>query len=435
MMNNEDEQSKWQSKADLIFGTLPNNNTATPNFTLNLNQHQTTTPKVTTSIWPSHLVPNVSAAQAQTRKRLEAMEAIADKRKQQLFDSYDETDRIEREQENNKQKKVVICVKRKREEDPVEELYIEKSENPARKRARTTVDSLSDRLGEVQVKDAPLTRFVFVESSSNKNDKVVTENIKRKGLKDAVTNLHQTAKNRKIQKFKENVKQIRLLKVQEKRESGDVRVVQVDLEVDKANEEKQAEQVPDELKNYAHLLKNSLSHEEYKNLMKPEEYVYDYYYMDDTYDNENNEQVNNKVVVQIDRYNQDMIFYDSEYHDGNMSEDDLDSQDSNVSDHPHNDYPDEDYDEEEYIHEDGFYNDPNRTKTVRLDLYDEEFTGDEELNLQAPDPDSAYEHIINKYKRYDQSAYRTSSSMFDDGDEEEDYDEDEEEYDDYYDEQ
>lgn len=387
-----------------------------------------------------------------------------------------QTEKIEKQRENRekqpKKKNVIICVKRRRSEDPVEEFFLETSSGSGSKKRQkheknkfsklyrqksrknddedelshrfrsqlvtfdendqtienddnekfdhekftkpATTTSTSTSTSATTTSNNNLKRFCFVQSLTSNDDDDddtwnFTQNVGEKQknreekvrtplkVAETIQNLGRLARERRVERFRRNISQIRLLKVDYMRNvNRDTKLIQVDLAIDddEDNEDmkrrrQQEQEDYREMMQYSSLLKESMPSEDYEKLVKSsssggaaaasstattlndeeKSFVYDYYYMNDDEDededeeaDENGETVKRKrsrgdsvkpsTIVKVERYNQDMIWYDTEYasYDDELRDMergnndfiyDYDSEDSNDEANPNNDYPDE----------------------------------------------------------------------------------------------
>lgn len=235
------------------------------------------------------------------------------------------------------------------------------------------------------------------------------------------------------------MREIRLLKINEKRSiDGDTRLIQVDLHVEdeesdrkeiKEQQKKQNEQRDQqdfmEMQQYASLLKQTMSAEEYNYLMKNDEsehsdFVYDYYYMNDEEEEDgamkdesssaaasSSASSKQKNIVKIERYDQDTIWYDTEY----ATEEDLldyDSEDSNDEANPNNDYPDEG---EDFGFGDQF--DPNYMDEDEYLQQQEEQFWVQERNQSEFDIDPRVYDNSDLFEENDHEKYETLKAKYD----------------------
>jgi hypothetical protein len=245
------------------------------------------------------------------------------------------------------EKEIIICLKRKRDDTPLEELYIE-----APKNKKKTLHSIISEFENLNFKDENLIhKFSLFQSNGKENEstKTLVEKIKqRKNFKSIETN--PTKKNQ--EKLFEKAKNNRLIKINKSRE-------------EEANILKVKYEEIDELEPFKHLLeKNGESIE-----VEESQDVYDYYYFTEKVNEEEG------TIPNLMKFEEQLTFedeYDSEHGDS-----DLDSMDSNREDYPGNDYPDEvdTSDEEEEDDEyfgDEYYSRESYSEYSRQEQDDEE---------------------------------------------------------------
>jgi hypothetical protein len=237
-------------------------------------------------------------------------------------------------------KKILICVKRKRDEEPLDDFYLEVDDTQPQKKRIKNVHDVTDALEKSlslssEVKEKKKVRFALVETVSQRQtdtDKKILGRIReRKTLKQEASPSNMKEKNLKKMKQKQ---EIRIAKILEKKRLDETTNV---VDMNFGEETELANEFDDpSLKNYASLLR-----EQYIQA-SDEKYEYDYYYVSDTTDQS---VPITSTIVKMESFNDDIFYDDREY---NPREDsDYDSDDSNRSDNIQNDYPDEFSDDSE----------------------------------------------------------------------------------------
>ncbi|KAL0477956.1 RDM4 [Acrasis kona] len=268
------------------------------------------------------------------------------------YDITEEEQPLENVPKPSTSSKVLICVKRKRDEEPINDFYLEvDSEMPSAKRIKN-VDDITKKLETTNLEDTKkpsedvkkIRMFSLVETVNDRRrdtEKNVLSRVREKRTQLKETPVSTRSQN--IEKMQNANRKVRFAKIMEKRRlDHETNIVQVDLQ-----EEMDDFQDPS-IKDYVSLLK-----EHYRPVES--EYEYDYYYMDDNQPESSND--TQRMVVKIDAFDEENIYVDTEYDPKQDS--DYDSEDSNASYLDKNDYPDEEPssnedDDEERDSEDGY---------------------------------------------------------------------------------
>jgi hypothetical protein len=346
----------FEEKASAIFAGL--NDMHEP-FQLRTNQHKNEN-IVNGYISPSNYdIFDMTKPQYPTEQ--EKIEQVADIEKIQLQQQNNNTNRM---------KKVILCVKRKRDEDPIDDFYLEVEEiDRKQKRVKNIHDVTNLMQKSFYLEDKTETRFSLLETFSTRQidtDKKALEKLReRKTLKASMNETSMKDKN--LKKMKENKHKVRFAKVTEKRSLDDeTSIVSVDLRTGLDMEEFN----DPSLENYRSLLRDHYSQQQ----SNDDQYYYDYYFMNDELD----EHIENATIVKMEPFDEENMFVSTEYNPKDDS--DYDSEDSNASYHERNDYPDEEdenhcSDEEEFYHNINY--DPSYRRPKRI--YDESDEDDEYL--------------------------------------------------------
>jgi hypothetical protein len=222
------------------------------------------------------------------------------------------------------EKEIIICLKRKRDDTPLEELYIE-----APKNKKKTLKSIISEFENINFKDENLIhKFSLFQSNGKENEstKTLVEKIKQRKNFKSIETKSETKKNQ--EKLFEKTKNSRLVKINKSRE-------------EEANILKVKYEEIDELEHFKSLLeKNGEAIE-----VEEDQDVYDYYYFTEKVNEEEN-------IPNLMKFEEELTFEDE--YDSEDGDSDLDSMDSNREDYPGNDYPEEEEevdtsDEEEYF--------------------------------------------------------------------------------------
>jgi hypothetical protein len=282
---------------------------------------------------------------------------------------------VQPNQNTSEQKKMLICVKRKRDEEPLDDFYLEIDDTRPKQKRIKNVHKVTNAMGSINLENEQKksVRFSLVETvvkrQTDTDKHVFAKAQERKTLKQTTNDT--SIKEKNLKKMK-NAHQVRFAKIVEKRRLDEgINVVDVDLEQD--NLENVEDFNDPSLKNYASLLKEHYNSGD-------DQYEYDYYYLDDS---AGSDARGNKTIVKMESFD-DTIFIDGEY---NRKEDsDYDSEDSNRSDNINNDYPDEltsEPDSDNEGDDDFSYNDPygRRPKKVHESYYDDDDDDEDEPDM------------------------------------------------------
>ena len=316
---------------------------------------------------------NYNLNQKILKKKIEKLEEVI-KNKPNLFEEEEE----EGEEgiksivvdEKKGEKEIIICLKRKRDETPLEELFIETPKN----KKRTMKDILSE-FENLNFKNENLVhKFTLFQTTNEKeveSTKDLIENIKkRKNFKIIEKTNVEENKFKKKEKLIEKTKENRLIKINKSRQE-DMNILKVQFE-----EKETFEPFLNLLEKYGE--KFEIEKEDESN-----KFDYDYYYYTEKI-KENYENLPNLM-----KFDETLTFEDEYY--SNEDDSDIDSIDSNREDHPWNDYPedeevytsdDEDEDEDIYDHHKDYYerNDEDfiwKSKEDDISLWDNRNGGDE----------------------------------------------------------
>eukprot|EP01080_Neovahlkampfia_damariscottae_P005412 gene5412-9225_t len=233
------------------------------------------------------------------------------------------------EKEENRENEIVICLKRKRDETPLEELFIETP-----KKKVNTMKEIVSNFENLNFKNENLIhKFTLFQSSNEKeidSSKDLIENIKkRKNFK--IIETEELNKKKKQEKLKEKTKENRLIKINKSR-NEDLNILKVEFE-----DKEKFEPFLNLLEKYGEKVE-----------IEKDQYDYDYYYFTEKI-KENIENIPNLI-----KFDETLTFEDEYFEDDDDS--DIDSMDSNREDYYKNDYPeDEVYTSEDELEEEVHY--------------------------------------------------------------------------------
>lgn len=234
--------------------------------------------------------------------------------------------------------KIILRVKRKREEEPLEELYL----MPLPKKQKIT--NIAQQMEQVKLAQPEqaveqLQRF-----------KLVKQQLQGVQSPSKASPLKATAKVDKKQEMlqmdNQRIKHARLTRIQKQR---DMQILELDMSRNEDDEQAR-------MKTYMQMLQekmptSSLSDEEAK-------YEYDTYYFDDSKPDKipqlDKQQQQQPVIVEYTSFNTDIQYLDEEYEEKEQNDD---SEDSNASDHQGNEYPEEMESDKDNDYDDDFHQD------------------------------------------------------------------------------
>ncbi|EFC43401.1 predicted protein [Naegleria gruberi] len=248
----------------------------------------------------------------------------------------------------------VFCVKRKRNEEPLETFYIPSIQQSKKTKmsdlekqfASTSLNKKKDSSSFSLEPSFSLYKFTIVKSEK----KVVEEKTKlseQSSLKQ-VTNIKAKTTER-TKAHESDMKKKRMLRISEMRNEGNKQIVELQV-LSGEQTEKKEEKV--DLSNYASMLDEIYGKgatESMQNICD-NEFEVDYYTVEtctkmDDIDSENYEDQQN--VLRFERFD-DQLWLESNLEDeyGFAQDDEYDSEDSNASGNPNNEYPDDEDSEE-----------------------------------------------------------------------------------------
>ncbi|KAF0980235.1 hypothetical protein FDP41_013449 [Naegleria fowleri] len=262
----------------------------------------------------------------------------------------------------------VFCIKRKRNEEPIETFYIPSIQQTKKTKisdlekhlANATIlgdDSSKKKEHDFSISpNVSLFKFTLLKTPDEKPQ----ENIVKKKQEAHSASLKQTAaidsKSKTTDRLKshqESLKQKRLLRINEKRREGDKEIVEFGFV-----QEKPKKTTEELLSPYESLLKQAYGNDSLEELKKHEQeqeddFEIDYYTVETTNEmQDEDEQPHANTVLRFESFD-DQLWLENTLDDGLFNdEDEYDSEDSNASGNPNNDYPDEEEEDDEYYDED-----------------------------------------------------------------------------------
>ncbi|KAL9653854.1 hypothetical protein ABK040_012915 [Willaertia magna] len=278
---------------------------------------------------------------------------------------------IPKEEEEIKKEKI-FCIKRKRQEEPLETFYIPSIQQQNIKKTKTKIeDELTNKLQKqlvVTQKKEEINNEIIIKENKVDNSiitlpkkeeekvlkeivkevkKVEEENtiqiplykftlLKRTNLKEKSKIDNENMKRERMKEHEKKLKEKRLLRINEKRKEGDNEIIELSFITKEENKEL--------ISPYEGLLSEVYGVEATKELTDDEEYEYDYYKIETT--TTEDERINNIMeddeIIRFESFD-DQLWLENNYlleYDTSDNES-YDSEDSNDSNNPNYEYPEE----------------------------------------------------------------------------------------------
>jgi len=283
------------------------------------------------------------------------------------------------EEVNEEKTTKLFCVKRKRNEEPLDTFYIPTMQQTK----KTKIADLQRQFAATNIENEPpsiapsvsLFKFTLLKTSSTVEKSTTLEkdrtsaSIKQQSAVDSKTKTTERAKSQQ-----EALKKKRLLRINEKRREGDKQVVEFSFvnQVEKNSADF-------DLTKYASMLDSTYGKDTATELQKQqEEYELDYYTVETTTeamnDDNNGDDSTQPNVLKFETFDDQLLLENMLEGDLFGQEEEYDSEDSNASNNPNNEYPEE---EESESDEDDYYYGKQNYLQDDFD-YDEDYSDDDD---------------------------------------------------------